>query len=335
MLSLTTMNTRSKILFIPFFVVLMLVTGCERERIIFPDGDIQAPLPPAGLLVEGAHDGYIFTGWLKNSESDLAGYIVYRGETDPGNAFTPLDTITQNYFRDVMRSYDTTYYYFVTAIDVNGNESKPSDTVSAQSPNRYRPEVPYSIAVTGHNIGERRFFRIEWSPVDEADLSGYLVFRSDLPFSEPSPSLFIDVCTNTFYTDTTVGASNRRWYYAVTSIDNGGIRSDLSRVDSDFITEKPLLLEPGALGPAKSFPLFRWKSVDQVSRYLVVISTEEYTGELWSGIVNDNSTDVVEFQYFGAALSIGRTYFWRVASISKTDTRPNAISEAGQFYIVQ
>ena len=76
-------------------------SGCERQRIVQPDDNEFPPLPPAGLLVEGAHDGYIFIGWVKNLERDLSSYVVYRGEGQPSAPFTIIDTLVNNYFIDL------------------------------------------------------------------------------------------------------------------------------------------------------------------------------------------------------------------------------------------
>jgi hypothetical protein len=82
--------------------------------------------------------------WDPNSEPDLAGYRVYRGLTDdftpgPGNLLdSPSDTTT---FDDGW-TWDSGYYYKVSAVDIHGNESPHAllgpDEITGDDP----PPVP-------------------------------------------------------------------------------------------------------------------------------------------------------------------------------------------------
>jgi len=93
-----------------------------------------APAAPTGLAsIPGTQDGKatIDLSWQANHENDVAGYNVYRragsagpfqlitGKPDPGPAFSDTTVTTSE-----------TYTYRVTAIDNDGNESKPSDEVT-------------------------------------------------------------------------------------------------------------------------------------------------------------------------------------------------------------
>lgn len=67
--------------------------------------------------------------WNANAESDLAGYKVYSG-TSSGRYGAPVDVgrVTSYQFSNL--KLGTTYYFAVTAYDVNGNESLLSSEVS-------------------------------------------------------------------------------------------------------------------------------------------------------------------------------------------------------------
>jgi len=97
-------------------------------------GDTTAPAAPAGLTAT-AGDSQVVLNWADNSESDLAGYNVYRS-TAPG--VTPVtgtqlnDAVLANSaFVDTTAINGTTYYYVVTAEDTIGNESTASTETSA------------------------------------------------------------------------------------------------------------------------------------------------------------------------------------------------------------
>ncbi len=101
--------------------------------------DIFPPRVPTGLeAVPGggtAADRSIDLSWSPNTESDLAGYIVYRQEIDAkgeaaGTAtrLNPTPVVGPAY-RDQTAMSGHRYAYRVTAVDTAGNESAPSDPV--------------------------------------------------------------------------------------------------------------------------------------------------------------------------------------------------------------
>jgi fibronectin type 3 domain-containing protein len=237
------------------FIVVLLLSACERERIVDPGPDTTAPLPPTGVVVEGARDGYIFIGWLPGSERDLRGYVVHRAEGDAGATFTVIDTLTVNFIIDEQRSYDTTYFYYITAIDDAGNESVASATVSARSENRYAPDGPRQLSVNGYADGVRSEIRLSWSVVDEADLAGYRLYRSQHAFSEIDSSLLIAEIDAPFLDDVNV-LPGSRYFYAVTAIDHGGWESELSAVESDFMDSVPRFFPPRMAAKRWCIPCF-------------------------------------------------------------------------------
>ena len=69
--------------------------------------------------------------WNANTESDLAGYRVYRA-TSSGTYGAPIATIQGNTARYIATGlqFGTTYFFVVTAFDIAGNESAYSNEVS-------------------------------------------------------------------------------------------------------------------------------------------------------------------------------------------------------------
>ncbi len=320
---------------IVLMLMLTLVFGaaCERERIVDPGPDSIAPLPPAGLLVESARDGYIFISWIRNKELDLSGYVVHRAEESDPARFMRVDTVTQFYFIDEQRSYDTTYSYFITALDESGNESAASDTVSARAMNRYAPDPPSEFSVNGFNDGDRRMMRLAWSAVDEADLAGYRIYRSDVPFEAADSSLLLTEHVSPFLDDLTVTQTARRYFYAVTAVDRGGMESDLSRVVSDVISSLPVPLSPAEDGSAEAYPLFRWQRAPEAAAYLLSVSLSENTGEIWSRVMLPDNSDTLSFRYDGSPLTPGELYYWRVSSMTAVNGKPNGVSDARRFQV--
>lgn len=92
--------------------------------------------PPAAptSLTAAAGDCLVSLTWDANTESDLAGYNVYRSMTPGiGYALQNASLLNSPEFTDSDVGYYTTYYYVVTAVDTDGLESAYADEVSAMS----------------------------------------------------------------------------------------------------------------------------------------------------------------------------------------------------------
>jgi N-acetylmuramoyl-L-alanine amidase/Fibronectin type III domain len=92
--------------------------------------DVTPPAAPSGLTVLPGK-GSVALDWNNNSESDLAGYRVYRRNADGTWPSSPRATVTASAFTDTGLKPSKTYTYRVTAFDRSGNQSAPSATASA------------------------------------------------------------------------------------------------------------------------------------------------------------------------------------------------------------
>ena len=90
-----------------------------------------APPVPQGLVAL-SEEGRVRLVWQESAAPDLAGYRIYRRGPDDED-FRPLPgdlvTATEHAVRDLAPG--ATYRYRVTAVDRLGNESRPSETVTA------------------------------------------------------------------------------------------------------------------------------------------------------------------------------------------------------------
>jgi predicted alpha-1,2-mannosidase len=94
-----------------------------------PSFDIPAALMPPGAVTASAGDGAVTLTWAVSPGA--TSYNVYRGTLPGGEGSTPIASgVTTTSFMDNGLTNGTTYYYFVTAVNDQG-ESGPSREVSA------------------------------------------------------------------------------------------------------------------------------------------------------------------------------------------------------------
>ena len=104
----------------------------DSEIVTVTPHDAFAPQVPVGL------DG-LFSGeameliWQANAAADLAGYHVYRVLEDGSRQRLTPDPLPTPLYRDTGAEEGKSYSYAVTAVDLEGNESRPSDTVTLEA----------------------------------------------------------------------------------------------------------------------------------------------------------------------------------------------------------
>lgn len=115
---------------IVFFLVLL--TGC---MVNVSEPDTTPPAIPRGLYTI-AGDRMVELFWVSNTERDFAGYYVYVSSSYDGR-YQRIGSTNQNYYVDRGVRNGHTYYYAISAYDINGNESDLSPEVACVTP---RPE---------------------------------------------------------------------------------------------------------------------------------------------------------------------------------------------------
>jgi hypothetical protein len=101
-----------------------LPSACSTATITVTVVDT-TPDPPTNLQA-AAGDSQISLGWLHTPPADLVGYRVYRSDV----GLISTTTVITRYL-DTGLTNSVTYVYTVTAIDIGGNESGPSNSASA------------------------------------------------------------------------------------------------------------------------------------------------------------------------------------------------------------
>ena len=119
------------------------VEGDDSQPAHLVAHDIFPPAVPTGLQPVYSSVGqkpFIDLTWTPNSESDLAGYLVYR--RSEGGDFVPVtpSPLKAPAWRDNDVQPGRTYTYEVSAIDMRGNESARSAPAQESAPREFAPE---------------------------------------------------------------------------------------------------------------------------------------------------------------------------------------------------
>ena len=94
--------------------------------------DVFPPAPPQGLTALYTV-GAVELVWTANLESDLAGYNVYRREERKPLQKINKELVRVPIYRDSSIALQHHYLYEVTAVDLSGNESRPSTEAQADT----------------------------------------------------------------------------------------------------------------------------------------------------------------------------------------------------------
>lgn len=140
--------------------------------------DVTPPEKPFIKLVDYTNEG-IVVEWSPNVEDDLAGYHIYRADSNANASYTRLDVnvLQPVTFRYIDRSAvaNKDYLYRLRSIDEAGNLSAYSDPAFA----RYYQEevVEEALSLKLKHKKRKRTNRLEWNAITSTEIKGYMLFR--------------------------------------------------------------------------------------------------------------------------------------------------------------
>lgn len=209
--------------------------------------DLVPPLPPSNLRSACSPDGQVTLVWTPSPSSDVHFYEVFTAN-DTTHAFmlgANQQILVDTIYRDTISlTVATPYkYYKVRAIDWSGNNSEFSAIHRRSRPNFTPPSVCFvdTTWVTDSLI------HIRWVKSPEPDVETYRVFRrltDDTQWKlirtwqadKFADTHFIDMEDSPAY------EQERRYYYAIESINSTGVSSGLS-FQSCFLFRGPTLFD--------------------------------------------------------------------------------------------
>ncbi|MFC2140576.1 S8 family serine peptidase, partial [Candidatus Auribacterota bacterium] len=142
-------------------------SGYSEEVKGVPDDGI-APIAPSGVVLSDTGDNNLSVNWSANTETDLAGYNIYRGGVKLNSSLLTVVTLT---YTDKNLTQGGSYSYEVTAVDKSGKESVKSSAVSGVAG---KPNV---VSGVGIESGDEAL-TLSWAANTEGDLAGYNIYES-------------------------------------------------------------------------------------------------------------------------------------------------------------
>jgi fibronectin type 3 domain-containing protein len=179
------------------------------------------PAVPTGLNGYIDTTGTVFLRWKANTDDDILGYRIFRGQT-AGEELVPLTDIavTDTVFIDTVdvRNLNFKIYYAISSLDKRYNQSALCPAVEITKPVLIKPSPPFITKFEANENG----IKLEWiTGVDESIVS-YIVYRgagkADSAIAEISDAAYTDVSA----------VGGEAYYYAVAAKNTGNIQSDFS-----------------------------------------------------------------------------------------------------------
>src|SRR5438034_305768 len=195
-----------------------------------------------GAVAGDATVALVWSSPSADGGSPITQYKIYRGTTSGGETLQPPIGNVLTY-SDTSVTNGVAYYYYVTAVNVNG-ESGSSNEVSAMPvAGPSVPGAPRNLVATPGN----GTMTLTWSPPPwdvRSPITGYTVYRGTNSGNRSFSVLLGNVTT---YTDTGL-ANGQRYYYVVTAINAIGEGPPSSEVSA-----KPATV-PGSPGNLQAIP---------------------------------------------------------------------------------
>lgn len=143
-------------------------------------------------------------------------------------------------FLDQTFEWEQTYYYRSTVVSVLADPGKPpvevegDDTpeIKVFANDVFPPAVPTGVQAVFSGPGQKPFIDLIWSPVTDADLAGYNIYRHEVG-AEPVKLNAELVKLPSFRDEQVVAGQN--YFYSVTSVDQRGNESAKSEETSERV----------------------------------------------------------------------------------------------------
>lgn len=280
------------------------------------------PKPPRALAATAVSESQINLDWRDNREPDLSHYNVYSSMT-AGGPYDPVDSVDISSYPDTELEPGTTYYYVVTAVDTDGNESADSEEASATTEGGvvYPPAAPSNLNATAFSSSQ---IDLTWQ--DNANNEeGFKIERDSVQIAMVGANV-------TSYSDNGLDPSTTYTYYvcAYNSAGDSGYTGPSSATTDPEATKPTTPQNLTAVTVSSSEVDLDWNDnpVEDLVDYYNVYRSETLGGGYgWIG-------DTVVSNYSDTGLSPDTIYYYVVTSVntageSDSSNEASATTDAG------
>ncbi len=258
----------------------------DENKVVVGGGSVNRPVPPAGLSASAESSSTVSLSWQTNTEEDLAGYKVYRDNTQIADVGKTYTVYTDNAVHPGI-----TYIYQVTAYNTSGRESTKSPPVTITTP----PGTP--AGVTAQATGKE--VELSWQA------SGNPLFVVERSTDGTNFTQIAEV-TETSFTEI-VSLWDATYYYRVAQKGEDGQMSDFS-APAQITIEQEAVPVPNNLTAVLdgNTVALSWNAVQGIERYIVERSTDKTTWDEIGSSATNSYQDQIEDPEM--------TYYFRVRS---------------------
>ena len=270
------------------------------------------PLQPTGLQARGGSQKVVLS-WNPNTESNLRGYKVFRGNT-PAGPFAKVASVKKNTYSDIDLENNRTYYYKVQAFNREGRESPASNVIAAETaPSPFSPIILNATPLIGG-------VRIRWTTnprkgEEGTEVNGFKIYRATEPEGE---YLWVGSLTarseqltklrlKEFEYEDSGLADGAKYYYRLTAFNDRQLESDFSstlegntisrptglQATGEMIREVHLQWHPSAFEELQGYRLYRNTGPDGTFGRIAELESKDNT----TYIDKQNLTDATTYYY--------------------------------------
>jgi fibronectin type 3 domain-containing protein len=287
----------------PFAIAVTAVLLVMSISIMF-SGNAAAVPPAIDDLVATAGDGQITLNWTEPDPigSPITGYNVYRGNGSGNESLVANLGVLLSY-TDVDVTNGTVYWYYVTAVDADG-EGAASNEGSVMLYGS--PLAPYGLVAAAGDTS----VSLNWtSPISDggSDIIGYAIYRGPAP---GVGSLLVTIGNVTEYVDAGLENGETYWYH-VSAINVYGTGDSSGEVSAAPVTVTTSPIGLTAV-PGEDRIVLNWTAPLGVGGSSVVNYTVYRGTESWDLSVLTVLSDVLSYDDPSAVP--GQAYYYRVSA---------------------
>ncbi len=274
-------------------------------------------IPPAAPVgVTGIVDslGVVRLNWTANTERDILGYRVFRGNIEKEElSQLTVSPIQKNMYVDTVqvKSLNTKVFYQIVAVDQRFNMSEYSKKLALKKPDVVPPSSP---VFSNYSVNDKGVF-LEWINSSSSDVSTHQLYRQNINESEKGWLLVFKTDTDASYIDEEV-LPGTKYRYAIFAEDESGLKSEpstpVSVTSQNNASDEVIRGFNGFSDRTNKQISLSWRKMPKdISEIIIYKSKKEEKPVLWKQIP-PNITKLVDTN-----ISPGNVYTYSLKTLSK------------------